>query len=109
MARHIDHDAGIERLAVGASAAAARAEGQRIESLFPGQTRNQRHVSGGTGEHHRIGQQLIDTVVGGHRQAVGVAGGGIAVESVLLQCFQKVEHPLNEAGRLRNLWDHSLF
>ncbi len=109
VARHVDHDAGIERLAVGAGAAAARAEGQRLESLIPGQAGDQRHVGGGTGEHHRIGQQLIDAVVGGHRQPVSVAGGGVAVESVLLQCFQKVEHPLNEAGRLRNLWDHSLF
>ncbi|MNV82512.1 hypothetical protein D3C71_1762520 [compost metagenome] len=84
MARHVHHDAAVKRLSVGAGSAAAGAKGQRAETLFSRQACNQRHVCGGAGKHYRVGQQLIDTVVGRHRQPVGVAGGDIAIESVLL-------------------------
>ncbi len=84
MARHVHHNALIQRLAVGAGSAAARRENQLVKARLARQARNQRDVGGGARKEHRVRQQLIDAVVGGHQQTVSVAGGGIASEALRL-------------------------
>ena len=106
IAGHIDNNPAVQRLAVGAGAAAARREDQRCKARFGGDARQQGHVRRRTREKDRIRQQLIDAVVGGHRQPVGIAGGGIAGKTLLLQYLQKIQHQLNYPWCLRNLWDH---
>ncbi len=103
---HVDNDALIQRLAVGASAATARGEYQGLKAFFCRQTSQQRDIRRGAREYYRIGKKLVDTVIGRHRQPVGIAGGGIAGKALLLQCLQIIQHQLNYARCLGNLWDH---
>ena len=106
IARHINNDALVQRLTVGSGATAARCEDQRGKPLLRCQPGDKRHVGRGTRENDRIGKKLVDTVIGCHRQPVGIVRGGITCKTLLLQCLQKIKHQLNDARCLRNLWDH---
>ncbi|MNZ33097.1 hypothetical protein D3C78_504350 [compost metagenome] len=54
--RHINDDALIQSLTIGAGSAAARGKDQRRETFLGRQTRNERHVCGGTRENDGIGK-----------------------------------------------------
>ena len=106
IARHINNNALVQRLTVGPGAAAARRKDQRGKALLRGESGNQRHVGRRTRENDGIGKKLVNTVIGCHRQPVGIVRGGITCKTLLLQCLQKIKHQLNDARCLRNLWDH---
>ena len=89
IARHIHHDALIQRLAVSAGAATARGEGQAGERRAGGDAGDQRHVGGGSRKKHRVRQKLVNTVICGHGKTVSVAGGRITGETTLFQRVQK--------------------
>ena len=106
IAGHINDNALVQRLPVGARPAAARGKYQGAETLLRRQAGDERHIGGRARENDGIGKKLVNTVIGRHRQPVGIIGGGITCKTLLLQCLQKIKHQLNDARCLRNLWDH---
>ena len=95
----VHHQAVAQRLAVGAGAATTWCQGHLAEGFPPGEPAEQLEVSCVTRKHRRLGQALVERVVGGQYRAAGVVRGDFALETFRLQGLEKVDIVLVQWGR----------
>ena len=79
----------VQRLPISTRPAATRVK-TGAETLLRRQTGDERHIGGRARENDGIGKKLVNTVIGRHRQPVGIIGSGVTCKTLLLQCLQKL-------------------
>ena len=95
----VHHQAVAQRLAVGSGAATTWRQGHLAKGFKPGEPAEQLEVSGMTRKHRRLGQALVERVVGGKYRAAGVVRGDLAFEAFCLEGLEKAGVKGGQAGR----------
>ena len=83
-----DHAIG-QRLAIGACAATARGQLDRLEARLAHQRGDARHIIGVQWEHRSLRQTLVDGIVGGQDGSGTVVGADLATKATVMQGFEE--------------------
>ena len=96
--RHIHHQAVGKRLAIGAGAATARGEHYPAMPGVGSEAGNTLEIFNMARIQHRLGQALIDRVIGGQHRTVGIVRGDFACEARRLQSFKESQVVRSKRG-----------
>ena len=89
VARQVDDETVGQGLAVGAGAAAAWRQLERAEARLGGERRDAHEILGAGREGDRLGQELVDRVVGREHRAVGMGEAELPLEATGAQLGQE--------------------